>query len=365
MEIISNEIQIPFADKLSEKIYNNLIKFQKYNKLDYLFRAITLSGLEPDPAYQWYADLKKLTSNKMQLILYGLGKTAKAMEDLELKMRNAPGFFYFPFLGDIDWYGMCDKNSEEFPDGFMGKRVMSLKELQSLKDENIRICVGAPDHYKEIENELINLGIKREQIVRHIYPHVICNEDKQYFDDFLEIKKETTMVDGGAFRCDTLKRFIHWNHDKGYDNIAAYEPDSINYDICKKKISQSSWKNVELFQAGLSDREDSCMFIAKGNDSSHISNVGDQEVRTVSIDNSLRGKDISFIKLDVEGYELQALKGARESIKKYHPRIAIALYHKKEDILEIPQYIMQLSKDYKFYLRIYSNSWFEVTLYAI
>ena len=74
---------------------------------------------------------------------------------------------------------------------------------------------------------------------------------------------------------------------------------------------------------------------------------------------------MSFIKLDVEGFELLTLKGAKECIKKYHPRMAIALYHKKEDIIEIPQYIMELSNDYKFYLRIYSNEWFEIVLYAI
>lgn len=360
-----NRNEIPFADELSEMIYDRLLRLVEEKNIEHLLEAIKLSGIEPDPALLWHIKLKEMAENGIRLILYGLGKSAKYMQKLDLEMRKAPGFHYFPFLGDIDWFAMCDKNFGDFPEGFLGKRVISPNELLSFKDENICVCIGAPDFYEEIEKELIEFGMLKEKIVRHIYPHIICYENKQYFDDFVKVKKESTVIDGGCFRCDTVERFIEWNSEKGYDKIIAYEPDSVNYKLCKKKIEENGWKNVELINAGLSEWGGGINFIENGDDSSYVSDIGTKRVKTVSIDESTEGKNVSFIKLDVEGFELLTLKGAKECIKKYHPRMAIALYHKKEDIIEIPQYIMELSNDYKFYLRIYSNEWFEIVLYAI
>lgn len=360
-----SRLKIHFADELSEKIYFNLLNISEKEDLRYLSKAIKLSGIDPDPAYQWYMDLKEMENNGVQLILYGLGETARTIWQTELDRRGTPGYLHFPFLGDIDWFGVCDKNTDQFPNGFLGKKVMSVDELLLLKEKNICVCIGAPDYYEEIEKELIELGIKKEQIVRHIYPKTICYEDKQYFDDFMEVKRESTVIDGGCFRCDSLERFIQWNKEKGYDRIITYEPDPINYEICKNKIEEESWNNVEIIHAGLSDKEYTCNFMGNGDDTSYASMDGSNQTQMLSIDKCTAGKHVSFIKLDVEGFELETLKGAEECIKRNHPRMAISLYHKAEDLTEIPYYIQTLSNSYKFYLRIYSNAYLEIILYAI
>ena len=59
------------------------------------------------------------------------------------------------------------------------------------------------------------------------------------------------------------------------------------------------------------------------------------------------------------------MKGSRETIKKYKPRLAISVYHKKEDITKIPLFIKNLVPEYKLYLRHYSNSDGETVLYAV
>ena len=83
-----------------------------------------------------------------------------------------------------------------------------------------------------------------------------------------------------------------------------------------------------------------------------------------SIDNVIK-EEVTFIKLDVEGAELRTLMGAAETIKKYKPRLAISIYHKPEDIYEIPLLLMEYRPDYRFYIRHYTSYIWETVLYAV
>ena len=73
----------------------------------------------------------------------------------------------------------------------------------------------------------------------------------------------------------------------------------------------------------------------------------------------------SYIKMDVEGSELEALKGSIETIKKYRPKLAISLYHKPEDVIEIPVFLEKLDLGYKYYLRHYQTRMEETVLYSV
>lgn len=73
----------------------------------------------------------------------------------------------------------------------------------------------------------------------------------------------------------------------------------------------------------------------------------------------------TVVKLDVEGGELAALHGMSESLRRFRPRLAVAIYHEPEHFFEIPAYLMQLLADYRFYIRQYSCGRFETLLYAV
>ena len=88
------------------------------------------------------------------------------------------------------------------------------------------------------------------------------------------------------------------------------------------------------------------------------------EVYLTAIDNVVGDERVTFIKMDVEGAELKSLMGARNTIIKNHPRLAICAYHKPEDLYELPGYILSIVPEYKFLLRHYSSNNWETVLYA-
>ena len=79
----------------------------------------------------------------------------------------------------------------------------------------------------------------------------------------------------------------------------------------------------------------------------------------------IKDDKITFLKMDIEGSELKALHGARKIIQRDKPKLAICVYHKPEDIIEIPLYINSLVPEYKFYMRHYGYTPANTVLYAI
>ena len=98
--------------------------------------------------------------------------------------------------------------------------------------------------------------------------------------------------------------------------------------------------------------------------SSTNTNDSKNRVSITTIDEEVKD-NVTFIKMDIEGMELEALKGAEETIRRCKPKLAICAYHKKEDLIEIPQYIKSIRPDYKLYLRAHEPTLSELVLYAI
>ncbi len=103
--------------------------------------------------------------------------------------------------------------------------------------------------------------------------------------------------------------------------------------------------------------------------SSRFSEIGEESVNVTSIDaikqGELKEEVVTFIKMDIEGAELEALKGAKQTITRDKPDLAICIYHKDEDIVEIPKYILELNPRYELFLRHYDVTAYETILYAV
>lgn len=111
-------------------------------------------------------------------------------------------------------------------------------------------------------------------------------------------------------------------------------------------------------------------FTEKANGASHISvNISGNEDNSTLISvmpmDKLIYDDVSFIKMDIEGAEYKAIRGAAKLIERCKPKLAISIYHKVEDIWELPELILKICPDYRLYMRHYSIAQAETVLYAI
>ena len=89
------------------------------------------------------------------------------------------------------------------------------------------------------------------------------------------------------------------------------------------------------------------------------------QVETVALDSILLDKHLTFLKMDIEGGEYDALRGTERIISELHPKLAISVYHLPSDIYDVPALILSYYPDYKFYLRHYSPFAEETVLYAV
>lgn len=269
---------------------------------------------------------------------------------------------------DTDWKGFVDNNWAAHPHGVMGLTVYPPEELP----QNTRVFLAVKYHAEEIKQQLISKGIREENIInvgKTLYDMGV----RQYFDlPYLPHHEKEVFVDAGALNGDTSLRFIEWCHNK-FEHIYCFEPDRTNIEKCHKNLEhaesceggiQHISERYTIIPKAVYDKKGEISFDVCSNGLSKVG-TGTETVPTASLDEELFGKRITFIKMDIEGAELHALQGARNIIKKQRPTLAISVYHKPEDIIEIPNYILELNTDYQFYLRHYSLFGTETVLYAI
>ena len=190
----------------------------------------------------------------------------------------------------------------------------------------------------------------------------------QYFpEDIFALSADEVFIDCGAFGGDTVKKFRQYSNNF-FKQIVAFEPDPLNFQTLSthvKNLSVDIKEKITLFQNAVGGGEFKLKFAGTGTASSLLSEKGDIEVDSVSLDKALRNCSPTYIKMDIEGAEFDALSGARKIIKKTSPILGICLYHRQDHLWRIPLLLQSFSENYKFFLRSYDEEGWELVCYAV
>jgi FkbM family methyltransferase len=182
----------------------------------------------------------------------------------------------------------------------------------------------------------------------------------QYFENFLDLDNDNEVfVDVGGYDGFTSEEFI--KRCPGYRAVYIFEPDFKNIIVARNRLKK--YANVHLMQIGLSSHKETLRF-SPGGSVSAIDEDGDIEIQVDALD-KLVDDAVTFIKMDIEGAESKAIEGARNTILKKHPGLAICVYHKDEDLWKIPKQVLSIRDDYKVYLRHYTEGVTETVMFFV
>lgn len=346
------------------------------------------------------ADLEKfrniVNEQGKKLVLFGAGDCGHAVYSI-LHYVN------------IGIYCFCDNVLGGQKDVKTGLDIVLPGYLKDKSNElTILVCVMEEDAYRAIYEQAILLGVDRNQIyimrdyydrlsveylehnlqkysnayqlledgfskevflarMKKVYlmgdiSEVVSPSTEEYFDKSIILTDKEVFVDCGGFDGDTSIKFIERCGGK-YDDIIIFEPE-----LCKKADIENNMSDYhyKLYQAGVWSENTRLYFKALETVGSHVSETeSDYTIEVMALDETVYDKRPTFIKMDIEGSEQEALKGCKRIIKDFRPKLAVCVYHKPDDLYEIPVLIKGLNPEYHLYLRQYSNSKYETVLYAI
>lgn len=213
--------------------------------------------------------------------------------------------------------------------------------------------------YTDMVKSLFNLD--RVLVVEH---HLVGRCGWQYFD-FFEPNAKEVFIDGGSLDGKSSIEFTKWS--KGdYDAIYAFEPNPKMLQECTETLNALSHRNIYFYNCALWSCKCKLNFNNEAGSKwdACVSSDGIVSVEADNLENIIGQNKVTFIKLDVEGCELKTLMGATKIIKRDHPRMAISVYHKKNDLFDIAHYLLSLAENYNLAIRHYHSDTIETILYA-
>ncbi len=188
---------------------------------------------------------------------------------------------------------------------------------------------------------------------------------KQYGDPSVpRWPQRLNLVDGGAYDGDSLISLIRNGYE--LDAVHAFEPDLGNFSKLGETVRRVNIGNGTLWPCGLSSSTTRLSFCeGDGTGSKLASGSNTVVIPVVALDHVLYNQKINLIKLDIEGAEFDALRGASDIIRKQRPCLAVCLYHQADHLWSIPNWLFEQDLGYEFYLRIYQWNGFETVMYAL
>lgn len=340
---------------------------------------------------------EKLKAEERPIFIYGMGDGAlKIMSVFRDREIAVSGIFA----------------SDDFVRGhsFEGYRVHKLSEIEEMVDDFVVVLAFAAG-YQEIVDKIHEIAerhtlyvpdvpvvggglftydycVENAEKIQAVYDSLADNYSRKVYANIINFKisgniaylsevttpkeeiyrkivkptQNEVYVDLGAYNGDTIKELLEFTRGC-YNSIYALEPDKKNFKKLNKFID--GMNRVFAYNAAAWCVDGELPFAAKAGRQSAITASSENMVEARSVDGILGKKAATIIKMDVEGFEREAIWGASRNISHYAPKMMVSLYHRNEDIFELPLLIKALNPRYKLYIRhqLYIPAW-ETNLYA-
>ena len=321
------------------------LDLQKYNKYKDKAKFISKDEFYADPANtvifinaEIFAQLPHLLYDNDFTHIYSMRSLAKNFISDSFFDKKQTGFEEYDF-NELNHVFTTPEIS----------RIVTLYGL--LNDEKSRRVFKAALKFKLTEDYTYLLEVKDDV-------------KKQYFDEVVKFSDEEVFVDCGGYTGDTIEAFLKAVDNK-FKHIYSFEPDERNFKILTKYVEGLEQKDkIKAINAGVYYK--SSVFYLQGEEMAIActNEATDRKVEVCAIDDVVKFAP-TYIKMDIETFETYALLGAMESIARYKPKLAISIYHKFDDLWNIPLLLKQWVSEYDLYIRHYECYQAETVVYAI
>lgn len=393
MTVSENTLYCKIKEQLAPYVRKNYLKLKNLCDLNDLKIVIFGAG-----TYGGYV-FDQLIENNLESYVYSFCDNAKSkwgtffhgkkIYSLDYLMeKNEKYIFVIASVWDVEIKKQLEENKQRI---FENSRETILLEKTAIrKDLVFEECpCGSIPYYLSQGQKLYQNNMIREKInqVRDMLEDDISKQILELRVDFvmktdmltlgkmydlslgmsmkelLPITDDEIFVDCGAFTGDSIQDFLEASGGK-YQKIIAFEPDKYNFGILKNYVELNKI-NANLYPYGVGNENGELNFLSNGTGGACYSNEGDSVLKIVSLDDLLYDTDyVTFLKMDIEGAEMNALKGAKKLIQRDKPKLHISIYHRPEDLYSIPLYIKSLVPEYRFKLAHRTTLPFDTDLYA-
>jgi FkbM family methyltransferase len=188
--------------------------------------------------------------------------------------------------------------------------------------------------------------------------------ENQYFPRDIDVwDGKGAFIDIGSYDGNDIVNAF--NRKGKLDTVVAFEPDLLNFNkLSNNQSVKNCSDNLFLYPCGVWSKTTHLYFNTGNGESSSIDTTGNQLVPVVKPDEILK-LNAGYVKFDVEGAEIEGLKGLYNIIDIYRPSLAVSLYHRPDHFYSIPLLINEWNLGYKFYVRLHANNLFDTVLYCV
>ncbi|MGN0525899.1 MAG: FkbM family methyltransferase [Acutalibacteraceae bacterium] len=331
-----------------------------------------------------------LKNTDLPIVMYGTGNGADKILDNFIKFGiNIHGIMVSSgFVRDREFRGYKVHPIEYFEEelkefivviAFGSNRPEVLENIKNISQNHkvlvpsVQVCgtdifdeAFAKSHEEEIIKaySLLEDGFSKKVYKNYVeflytgeirYLEEVTTPEREAYENVLQLEKNETFIDIGAFKGDTVEKFLEYTNGS-YKNIVAVEPDKKTFNKLLKNCN--NLENFKPLNAAVTDVDGTSLFSGGGGRQSSVLGVVTKgvsdcntSVTTLSLKSVCEGVTPTFIKIDSEGYEQQILEGGKKILEKYRPKMNIAAYHKNEDIFKLPILLKEINPDYQIHLR--------------